>query len=251
MATRILAFMAHPDDVEFTCAGTLARLKQEAGCQIVIATATSGDCGTMEHGPAEIARIRHQEALNAAKLLDADYYAGRCTDLLVMYDQPTLRHFVEVVRKARPDIVITHPPDDYMIDHEIVSRLVRTASFGAPAPNFLTFDEDPAPRIEHVPHLYYADPVEGKDLFGREAVPGFVVDITGVMPLKEKTLASHVSQREWLRAHHGMDEYIEAMKRAGAVAGKRIGKTYGEGFRQHLGHAYPQNNRIAELLKIS
>ncbi len=59
---RVLAFMAHPDDVEMTCAGTLVRLKREAGCEIAIATATSGDCGSMDHRPDEIARIRHREA---------------------------------------------------------------------------------------------------------------------------------------------------------------------------------------------
>ncbi len=250
MAKRILAFMAHPDDVEFSCAGTLARLKHEAGCEIIIATATSGDCGTMDHRPDDIARIRHQEALNAAKLINAAYLCAGSTDLMITYDVPTLRSFTEVVRKARPDVIITHPPVDYLIDHEMVSRLVRTSAFSAPAPNFLTFDLDPAPRIDHVPHLYYALPVEGKDWYGRTVEPGFVVDITGVMALKEKMLASHVSQREWLRKHHGMDEYIEAMRRAAAEQGKRIGKPFAEGFNQHLGHGYPQDNLIAALLKL-
>jgi N-acetylglucosamine malate deacetylase 1 len=248
MAIRVLAFMAHPDDVEFTCAGTLARLQQEAGCELVIATATSGDCGTLDHRPDDIARIRNAEARAAAGLLNAEYYSGRSLDLLVMYDEPTLRRSVEIVRRARPDIIITHYPSDYMIDHENVSRLVRTAAFAAPAPNLLTHDEDPAPRTDRVAHLYYADPVEGKDLFGEPVPPGFVIDVTNVMPLKEKMLACHASQREWLRAHHGMDEYLEAMKRAGAARGKLINRPYGEGFRQHLGHAYPQDNIIARLL---
>src|SRR5687767_317465 len=115
----------------------------------------------MDHRPDEIARIRHEEAKAAAKLLDAEYYAGACMDLMVMYDGPTLQRFVEIVRKARPDIIITHPVDDYISDHEMVSRLVRAASFAAPAPNFMTFDSNPAPRIDHVPHLYYADPIGG------------------------------------------------------------------------------------------
>jgi LmbE family N-acetylglucosaminyl deacetylase len=250
MGKRILAFMAHPDDVEFTCAGTLARLKQEAGCDIIIATATSGDCGTMDHRPDDISRIRHQEALSAARLIGAEYHCAGSTDLLVAYDPPTLRRFTEVVRKSRPDVIVTHPPVDYLIDHEMVSQLVRTSAFSAPAPNFLTFDLDPAPRIDHVPHLYYALPVEGKDWYGKPVEPGFVVDITEKISLKEKMLASHVTQREWLRKHHGMDEYIEAMRRAGTEQGRRIGKPYGEGFNQHLGHGYPQNNLIAELLKM-
>lgn len=251
MGLRVLAFMAHPDDVEFTCAGTLIRLQKEAGCQITIATATSGDCGSVSHGPADIARIRHGEAKAAAAVIGADYYAGRAIDIMIMYDEPTLRHFVEVVRRARPDLVITQPPVDYMIDHETTSRLVRTACFAAPAPNFLTYDEDPAPPASKVPHLYYCDPVEGKDIYGDPVEPHFVVDVSSAIEMKEKMLACHASQREWLRKHHGMDEYIEMMKRVGAARGKLINRPYGEGFRQHLGHGYPQDNIIAELLKIS
>ncbi|GMU25001.1 MAG: bacillithiol biosynthesis deacetylase BshB1 [Phycisphaerae bacterium] len=250
MALKVLAFMAHPDDVEMTTAGTLIRLKQEAGCRIAIATAASGDCGTTQYPPDEIARIRHGEAKTAAALIDAEYYAGGCKDILVMYDEPTIQRFVEIVRRAQPDILFTHPPVDYMIDHEIVSRLVRTAAFAAGAPNFLTYDLNPAPPFKKVPHLYYADPVEGKDIYGRPVTPDFVVDITGTMELKEKMLASHASQREWLRAHHKMDEYIEAMKRAGADRGTLIDRPYGEGFRQHKGHGYPQDNILSELLKL-
>jgi len=250
MPLKVLAFMAHPDDVEFTCAGTVIRLKQEAGCRVAIATATSGDCGTTTLRPNEIARARHQEALNSAKLLDAEYYCAGCKDALVLYDEPSLQRFTEIVRKAAPDIVITQPPMDYMIDHENTGRLVRSACFIAGAPNFLTYDIDPAPSHTKVPHLYYCDPPECKDIYGQPVPAQFVVDITAALPLKEKMLASHATQREWLRAHHHMDEYIESMKRRDADRGKLIGRPYGEGFRQHLGHGYPQNNLIAELLKF-
>ncbi len=250
MSKTVLSFMAHPDDAEFKCAGTLIRLQREAGCRIAIATATSGDCGSVQHSPAEIARIRHAEAKAAASILDADYYCAGSKDVLIVYDQPTIQRFVEVIRKVRPDIVITNPPVDYMVDHEETSRLVRTACFIAGGPNFLTYDIDPAPPAGCVPHLYYPDPVEEKDIYGRPVEPDFVVDITDVLPTKEKMLASHVSQREWLRAHHGIDEYIDSMKRSATVRGQRIGRPAGEGFRQHLGHAYPQNNIIAELLGV-
>lgn len=249
-ALRVLAFMAHPDDVEITCAGTLTRLKREAGCEIAIATATSGDCGSMNHRPDEIARIRHREAQAAAAVLEAEYYCAGCLDILITYDAATIRAFTEIVRKARPNIVIACPPSDYMVDHEMSSRLVRTACFAASCPNLATGDIDPAPPGAGVPYLYYVDAVESKDLYGNPIEPQFIVDISGVMDVKEKMLASHASQREWLRAQHKMDHYIEVMKKAGAERGRRIGKAYGEGFRQHLGHGYPQDNIIAKLLKM-
>jgi LmbE family N-acetylglucosaminyl deacetylase len=89
-----------------------------------------------------------------------------------------------------------------------------------------------------------------KDIYGNPVEPDFVVDISGVIETKEEMLACHASQREWLRAHHHMDEYIESMKRFSAARGEKIGKPYGEGFRQHLGHGYPQDNLIAELLSL-
>lgn len=247
---RILSFMAHPDDAEMGCAGTLARLKQEAGCRIAIATATSGDCGSKDHRGDEIARIRHQEALAAAAVLDAEYYCAGCLDLLITYDTATIRAFTEVVRKARPDVVIAPSPTDYMADHEMTSRLVRAACFGASCPNLLTGDADPAVPTGLVPHLYYADAVEFKDLFGVPVESQFIVDISGVIDIKEKMLACHASQREWLRAQHKMDHYIDMMKKAAAERGRRIGKAYGEGFRQHLGHSFPQDNLVARLLKM-
>lgn len=250
MGLRVLGIMAHPDDVEFTCAGTLIRLKQEAGCEIIIATATSGDCGSAEYGTEEIARIRHAEAKASAALLDAEYYCAGCKDMFVMYDEPTLRRFIELFRKARPDIVITQPPVDYMVDHENTGKLARSACFGAPIPNCWTFDINPAEPLAKVPHLYYCDPPDAIDIYGEPVPAQFVVDTTDVMELKTNMLACHASQRNWLKKHHGMDEYVESMKRRSAARGKLINRPYAEAFRQHLGHGYPANNIIADLLNM-
>ena len=67
------------------------------------------------------------------------------------------------------------------------------------------------------------------------------------MEAKRKMLSAHASQREWLRAHHGMDEYIDSMKRHGEMRGKQIGVKYAEGFVQHRGHAYPRKDLLKEL----
>ena len=52
----------------------------------------------------------------------------------------------------------------------------------------------------------------------------------------------------WLRKHHGVDNLVESMKEWGATQGKGCGVAFAEGFRQHLGHSYPQNNLLGELL---
>ncbi len=233
-----LCFGAHPDDAEFMCAGTLALLR-ERGWHIHICTVSPGDCGTVQYSREEISRIRKAEAATAVALLDGQYHCLEGNDLMIMYDRPTLLKAVELVRKVRPTIVFTLSPVDYMVDHETASRLAQTACFASGVVNLETPGAEP---FEPVPYMYYMDPVEGKDNFGRPAKPGTVVDISSAMDTKEKMLCCHESQRNWLLEHHGMDDYVMMMKGLGQVRGKQIGARFAEGFRQHLGHAWPQDN---------
>ncbi len=239
----VLAVVSHPDDAELLCAGTLALLK-DRGWHVVLATMTPGDGGTATLGREEISAIRKAEAAKAASLLDAPYHCLECDDIFVLYDRPTLLKVIELVRKTGPRMVITMSPLCYMVDHEVTSKLVQTACFSAGVKNIGTAS---AP-FHHVPHLYYADAMEGKDRLGQPVTPTMVVDISDKIDLKEAMLACHASQREWLRAHHGMDEYVQAMRASGQARGKTVGVAYGEGFRQHLGHAFPQDNLLAAEL---
>ncbi len=247
MADVVLSVLAHPDDAEFLCAGTLARLQREHGFEVHIATLTPGDCGSKVHPPAEISRLRRAEGAAAAALLGGRYHCLEERDLLVFYDAPTLAKVTRLLREVRPRVVLTHSPADSMLDHEMTSTLVRAAAFAAPIPNFLR-DQGRPPPLAHIPHLYYCDPIEGKDALGREVEPGFCVDVSGVIDTKTAMLAAHVSQREWLLRHHGMDQYLEAMKAWGGRRGRPHGVAYAEGFRQHLGHSYPQDNLLGQLL---
>lgn len=244
---NVLAFMAHPDDAEFLCAGTLARLKNQ-GFVIHIATMTAGDGGSAELSNEEIARIRYNEAEQAAALLDANYTCAHQRDFFVIYSQATICAALEIIRRANPILVITHSPQDYMLDHEQTSLIVRAACFGVSAPNAKTHVDEPAPPLAAIPHLYYADAIEGKDIFGNAIPPSVYVDISDVIETKAAMLATHASQRDWLLKQHGMDQYVESMKHWSAQRGSEIGVVYAEGFRQHLGHAYPQNNLLEEIL---
>ena len=155
---------------------------------------------------------------------------------------------MRLLAEVRPTVVFTHSPDDYHLDHEMTSRVVRAATFAAPIPNFLAGHGGTCPPLDHIPHLYYCDPVEGKDLFGRPIRPGFWVDVTAQMGEKEAMLACHASQRNWLIKHHGVDDYLRAMRDWSAQQGRAAGVAFAEGFRQHLGHSYPQDNPVCELL---
>ena len=249
MADVILTILAHPDDAEFLCGGTLIRLAREKNWQVHITSMTAGDCGSVQYGPEEISRIRKKEGADAAALIGATYHCLEEHDLLVFYNERALERVTRLFREVRPRIVITHSASDYMPDHEMTSYLARAAAFAAPAPNFLR-DRSHGPPLERIPHLYYADAVEGKDPLGRPLPPAFCVDISKVIETKSQMLACHASQRDWLRKHHGMDHYLNAMRDWSAERGRSCGVPFAEGYRQHLGHSYPQDNLLGELLGI-
>jgi LmbE family N-acetylglucosaminyl deacetylase len=247
MADAVLSVLAHPDDAEFLCAGTLARLTREHGWEVHLASMTPGDCGSAELPADEIAAVRRAEGARAAALLGATYHCVEERDLLIFYAERPLERVTRLLRTVRPRLVLTHSPADYMLDHEMTSAVVRAATFAAPAPNFQAGKGHPPP-LAHVPHLYYCDPIEGKDALGRPVEASLRVDISGVIDLKAAMLSAHASQRDWLLKHHGMDQYVESMKDWSARRGREAGVAFAEGFRQHLGHSYPQDDLLGKLL---
>jgi LmbE family N-acetylglucosaminyl deacetylase len=252
MRKVILTVLAHPDDAEFICAGTLIRLQREHGFQVHIASMTPGDCGSAVHGAEEISHIRRNEGANAAGIIAATYHCLEERDLRICYGERTLEKVTRLLREVKPAIVLTHSPADYMLDHEMTSTITRAACFAGSVPNFLPVLTQPgspawAAPLDAIPHLYYCDAIEGKDLFGNEVRPQFCIDISSVIETKAEMLAAHASQREWLRKQHGMDQYIHAMRDWGRKRGQTCGVAFAEGFRQHLGHSYPQDNVLGEL----
>src|SRR5262245_2649679 len=116
MENVVLAVLAHPDDAEFLCTGTLLRLVREKGWTAHIATMTAGDCGSAELSAEEISRIRRAEGERAAALVPARYHCLEELDLQVFYNERTLEKVTRLLREVRPRIVLTHSPSDYMLD---------------------------------------------------------------------------------------------------------------------------------------
>src|SRR5437868_9733442 len=87
MSDVVLSVLAHPDDAEFICAGTLIRLSREKGWQVHIASMTPGDCGSAESPPEEISEVRRAEGAHAAAVVGAAYHCLEERDLLVTYSE--------------------------------------------------------------------------------------------------------------------------------------------------------------------
>jgi LmbE family N-acetylglucosaminyl deacetylase len=238
-----LGIFAHPDDAEFLCAGTLSLLR-DSGWDVHIATLAPGDKGTAVYSREEVSVIRRAESARAAGIIGGTYHCLEFEDVYILYNKESLNKTTGLIRRVKPAVVFTSSPADYMLDHEISSLIVQTACFASGMKN-MEVDEKP---FEPVPYLYYCDPMEGKDKLGKPINPSIYVDITGSIGIKEKMLACHESQRNWLLEHHKMDEYLLSMRRFSEQRGRESGTLYAEGFRQHLGHGYPQDDLLAKTL---
>ena len=237
--------MAHPDDAEFLCAGTL-RLLVERQWELRCLTLSGGDMGAPAGHRDAVRATRMEEARRAAETIGGSYRWAGLDDLSIYYCPEQLEKVTDALREFAPDVVITHSPECYMIDHEETAKLVRMACFGAGIPLFPGKAE--ATR-NGVPALYYADAFEGKDKFGRAVEASFWIDVTSAFGVRQRALACHTSQREWLRAQHGMDDYLATNERFARAQGARSGTTFAEGFRQHLGHGYPHRNVLRDALQ--
>lgn len=243
----ILFIHAHPDDAEILAGGTLALLAQQDNA-VTIVTMTPGDCGTTEYSAEEIAVLRRREAAAGAGLIGARYVCAEFRDMAIFSDDGSRRRVTELLRRVRPDVVITASPADYHCDHEATSMLVRDSCFGASAPNYKTGQEPEAEALGAIPHLYFADSVGGVDRFGALTKPDFFVDVGSTFAKKREMLEKHASQREWLKRQHAIDDYIEMMEEWTRSRGKLAGVEYAEGFRRYPGHPYPQTPLLEGLL---
>ena len=217
---RVLAVGAHPDDLELLCGGTLARFASE-GHEVVMCHATTGNKGSYVHTSEEISRIRTAEAEQAAAICGAEHTTLELSDgEILATDVGQRRLVVDLVRESRPDLIITHSPNDYMSDHNEISKLVFDCSFHATLPLFATGK----PHYNQVTPIYYMETPSGLGF-----APTEFVDISGVIETKVAMLQAHESQRSWLRDHDGVD-IVQQMRTANAFRGQQCGVDYAEGF---------------------
>jgi N-acetylglucosamine malate deacetylase 1 len=229
----VLAIFAHPDDIEFVAAGTLLRLR-DRGWEVHYMNVANGCCGSTTTGREETARIRLEESRRAATLLGARHYAPICNDLEVDYTQANLAKIAALVRRAKPSIVLTHAPFDYMEDHMQTCRLVVTATFARGVPNYAS-DPD-LPAWDGDVAIYHAQPHGNRTPMGDWVAPDIVIPIDGVMDQKRTMLEQHQSQQAWLQASQGLNSYCQTMFDLGAEVARmtRSSSQYAEGWRRHL-----------------
>jgi LmbE family N-acetylglucosaminyl deacetylase len=221
---RVLAIMCHPDDMELGCSGTLIRYKKQ-GNDVIVCHAANGNMGHVEITPDELRKIRIGEAKRAADMAGFEVLTADIGDLTVnSANEEQLKKIVRVIRYAKPDIVITHSPNDYCSDHVEVSKLVFNGSFSASCPHFMPELGEATPVMP----IFYSDTSRSINF-----IPTEYVDITEEMDLKEAMLACHESQIKWLSDHAGVN-VIEVQRIRAAHRGSQCGVKYAEAFNQLL-----------------
>ena len=218
---RVLACCAHPDDAEILIGGTLAKYHQR-GDDVFIAITTNGEVGHPTWPKEEIVRVRHDEALRGAAVLGAELFWLGFHDEFLFDSEATRLAIINVMRRCRPDVVLTHWPGDlYNPDHTLTGQIVNDVAMMTTVPRIVT----DAPPSEKIPVVYFMDSLAGVGF-----VPEEYVDITATFDTKARALAEHASQvGDWLKDQYDitMHEMVEVGAR---YRGIQAGVRYAEGF---------------------
>jgi LmbE family N-acetylglucosaminyl deacetylase len=193
----------------------------------------NGNLGSTEYSADEARQVRGQEARAAARVLGAHFHPSLTNDLEIFYNLELLQKLGAVLREVRPQILLTHSPQDYMEDHTTTCRLAVSAAFTRGMPNLRTKPHRQATDQELT--VYHCMPHGLRDPLRRRIIPGAFVNTTAVHALKLKALAEHRSQQGWLNQSQRMNSYLLAMEAMSLEMG-RLSRTFkhAEGWRRHL-----------------
>ena len=223
---NVLAIGCHPDDVEVSCCGTLAKCVKR-GDRVTVCHVANGNMGHEVIMPDELRVMRANEAKKAGSLAGIEVVTLDVGDLRVDGASMEQRDAVaRLIIDTQPDFIITHSPTDYMPDHVAVSKLVFDASFVASVPRYNDG------RKAALTPVYYMD-----NLAGVNFLPTEYVDITDEIDLKLEMLECHESQLKWMRDHDNID-FAEFVRTCSRFRGLQCGVDYAEAFTQCL--AWPK-----------
>ncbi len=223
MKLDILAFAAHPDDIELACSGTLikhAKLGKKTG----IVDLTQGELGT--RGSAELRAI---EAKKSAEIMGLEYRENlHLGDGYFEINETTLNKIIVEIRKTQPQIVLANAPSDRHPDHGRASELVKRACFLSGLPKVQTTYNGVNQSAHRPKNVYFY-------IQDHHIHPDFVIDITDEFEVKMETVKAFSSQfydpnskePETPISTKNFFDFLDARFRE---FGRIAGVTYAEGF---------------------
>lgn len=231
---KVLAFGAHPDDIEFACGATMAMLA-DAGAEVHFVIITDGNRGSRQHSfeKKDLVASRQTEAENAASILGAKSFLFlEEEDGNLIADIAFKERIVRAIRTIKPDMVFGHDPSWYYsnlekggaavnhTDHRAAGEAVIDAVYPL-ARDLQSFPDQILEGLDAhvVPELY---------LFSHGVEPNFAFDVTGFVETKIKSIHAHVSQID------DPEGLAKRMTDRAEEVGKRHGFKHGEAFTQLL-----------------
>jgi len=223
MKLDILAIGAHPDDVELSCSGTLAK-EISKGKKVGILDLTRGELGT--RGTSE---TRKEEAESAAKILGVSVRENLgFSDGFFENNKEHQLKIIEVLRKYKPEIVFCNAIEDRHIDHGKGSKLVSDACFLSGLRRIETLDENGEQEAWRPKQVFHY--IQWKNL-----VPDVVVDISGFMDVKLKSVKAYKTQfydkdSSEPKTPISSDNFLDSITYRARDLGRIIGTDHAEGF---------------------
>jgi bacillithiol biosynthesis deacetylase BshB1 len=223
MKLDILAFGAHPDDIELGCSGTIAK-EISLGKKVGIIDLTRGELGT--RGTVE---IRNAEAAKAAEILGISARENLdMRDGFFINNEEHQMKVIQMIRKYRPEIVICNAIEDRHIDHGKGSKLVSDACFLSGLRQIKTEINGEAQEAWRPKVVYHY--IQWKHI-----EPDFVVDITGFMDIKMESILAYSSQfynpdSAEPESPISSKNFLNSVKYRAQDLGRIIGTEYAEGF---------------------
>jgi bacillithiol biosynthesis deacetylase BshB1 len=223
MKLDILAFGAHPDDVELGCAGTILK-EISLGKTVGIVDLTRGELGTRGS-----AIIRDQEANAAAEILGVQVRENlEMRDGFFVNDEKHQLEIIKMLRKYQPDIVLCNAVDDRHIDHGKGSKLVSDACFLSGLTKIET-------ELEGVIQEAWRPKVVYHYMQWKNLIPAFVVDITGFTDKKIESILAYSSQfydptSKEPESPISSKNFLESLNYRSRDLGRLVGVDHAEGF---------------------
>jgi bacillithiol biosynthesis deacetylase BshB1 len=223
MKLDILAFAAHPDDIELACSGTLIKHIKN-GSKVGIIDLTEGELGS------RVSReLRYEEAANATKIIGNIVRENlNLGDGFFEVEEKSMMKVIEMIRKYQPDIILCNAISDRHPDHGRGSELVKRAAFLSGLLKIETSIDGKSQekwRPKQVFHYIQDEYIE----------PDFVIDISDEMEGKMKSILAYSSQffnpeSKEPQTPISSQEFMDFLDGRARQFGRTIGAKHGEGF---------------------
>lgn len=231
---QILFIGAHPDDADIEFGGTAIKYL-DLGHQVTYLAMTNGDAGHQTLEGKELALRRRKESKAVEAFLGIKYLVLDNHDAQLQATIENRNDVIKIIREVKPDLIITHRPNDYHTDHRNTSLIVQDAAYLIAVPNVVPT----VPRIDYNPVIVYH-----QDNFNKpySFTPNIYVDITDDIDKKMEALSLHESQvLEWLPFIEG---YLSDIPKSTNK------KTRIEWLKKHWGNPGNVNKNLSLLEKL-